>query len=217
MPVAWRVSEEIRSITASGGGLRSKDATKRATSSSSPSTSISTPALSLETVPNKLCAIARLKTNGRNPTPWTIPSTRIRFRMMGMGKTSATFARALSTACTFITLTNLAVLFDRTVLRVPGGVVWIFPYSLRFCPHCGCEVDRRRWVERGGTSKRTGTLVVLVTRRLRPTSDVTVATVAGLCVPPAPWDLVLAPPSPAVATVAGLCVPPGLLGITCAA
>src|SRR5512141_2657386 len=57
----------------SGGASSCKAFTNASSASGEPSTAISTPADVLRTQPFRRCRAARLKTNGRNPTPWTMP------------------------------------------------------------------------------------------------------------------------------------------------
>src|SRR5215211_5300146 len=64
-----------RSITARGGASAASASRNRSTVSAAPSTSTNTPPASLPTSPARAC------TNGRNPTPCTIPSTRTRVRV----------------------------------------------------------------------------------------------------------------------------------------
>ncbi len=65
-----------RSTWASGGASRTSAARKSCTPAAGPSTSANTPSASLPTQPARPSLVAREYTNGRNPTPWTTPSTR---------------------------------------------------------------------------------------------------------------------------------------------
>ncbi len=69
-----------RSILASGGASRSSRSRKSLTVAAGPSTSTNTPSRSLPTNPVRPSPVARVYTNGRKPTPWTTPSTRIAVR-----------------------------------------------------------------------------------------------------------------------------------------
>ena len=66
----------IRSIRASGGASVSKTRRNSRTAPGGPSTSANTPSTSLPTRPPSPRPVASEYTNGRKPTPWTIPSTR---------------------------------------------------------------------------------------------------------------------------------------------
>src|ERR1035438_5188533 len=70
----------IRSILASGGASRCNPRRNFLTSSAGPSTSTNTPSASLPTNPDRPSPVASVYTNGRKPTPCTIPSTRIAVR-----------------------------------------------------------------------------------------------------------------------------------------
>src|SRR5215218_9448175 len=70
-----------RSITARGGASAASASRNRSTVSAAPSTSTNTPPASLPTSPASPSRPARACTNGRNPTPCTIPSTRTRVRV----------------------------------------------------------------------------------------------------------------------------------------
>src|SRR6266700_4223711 len=69
-----------RSILASGGASRSSRRRKSPTVAGGPSTSTNTPSRSLPTSPVRPRPVARVYTNGRKPTPWTTPFTRIAVR-----------------------------------------------------------------------------------------------------------------------------------------
>src|ERR687897_3392170 len=73
-----------RSITASGGASVASASRNRSTLSAAPSTSTNTPPASLPTSPASPSRPARACTNGRKPTPCTIPSTRTRVRVSAM-------------------------------------------------------------------------------------------------------------------------------------
>ena len=60
-----------------GGAVICKEEINFSSRSLSPSASITTPCASLRIYPKSRCCFARRKTKGRNPTPCTIPSTRI--------------------------------------------------------------------------------------------------------------------------------------------
>ena len=70
-----------RSILASGGASRSSRRRNSLTAAAGPSTSTNTPSMSLPTSPARPSPVARVYTNGRKPTPWTIPSTRTAVRI----------------------------------------------------------------------------------------------------------------------------------------
>ena len=72
---------------AAAASSRSEPRERRRSPSASPSTSMSTPALSLRTNPTSPSATACRYTNGRKPTPCTVPVTRSRVR--GIGARSA--------------------------------------------------------------------------------------------------------------------------------
>ena len=74
-----RLGRRPTATRASGGGVVDEQAgAARRCCSASPSTSMSTPARSLRTKPARPSATAWRYTNGRNPTPWTVPVTRRR-------------------------------------------------------------------------------------------------------------------------------------------
>ena len=77
-----------RSILASGGASRSSRRRKSLTVAAGPSTSTNTPSRSLPTSPVRPRPVARVYTNGRKPTPWTTPSTRIAVRTSWVGPAS---------------------------------------------------------------------------------------------------------------------------------
>ena len=66
--------------TASAGGRSRSAATNPDSAAGGPSASISTPVSSLPTNPASPNSAASACTNGRNPTPCTIPATRMRVR-----------------------------------------------------------------------------------------------------------------------------------------
>src|SRR2546427_781631 len=70
-----------RSILASGGASRSSRWRNSPTAAAGPSTSTNTPPTSLPTSPLRPSPVASVYTNGRKPTPWTTPSTRIAVRI----------------------------------------------------------------------------------------------------------------------------------------
>jgi hypothetical protein len=84
IPVGTSWVAVTRSITASGGASAAIAAQKRSTVSAGPSTSTNTPPGSLPTSPASPRRPARACTNGRKPTPCTIPSTRSRVRVSPM-------------------------------------------------------------------------------------------------------------------------------------
>ncbi len=73
-------SQVISSMRASGGGRWRTSSRNRSSAWLSPSTSMSTPPARLHTNPPSPSRDARPWTNGRNPTPWTTPSTAIERR-----------------------------------------------------------------------------------------------------------------------------------------
>ena len=76
IPVGASGVAVTRSITASGGASAASASRNRSTVSAAPSTSTNTPPASLPTSPASPSRPARACTNGRKPTPCTIPSTR---------------------------------------------------------------------------------------------------------------------------------------------
>ncbi len=76
-PRGGRSCVRTASITARGGGRSCNMVRKPATSVASPSISMIAPELSLRTDPARPSAAAVVYTNGRKPTPWTTPCTRI--------------------------------------------------------------------------------------------------------------------------------------------
>ena len=80
-PLGVMACAVTRSTRASGGASRSTRSRNFLTDSAGPSTSAKTPSTSLPTHPARPSRAAREYTNGRNPTPWTTPSTRTDVRM----------------------------------------------------------------------------------------------------------------------------------------
>jgi len=80
-PVGGTALLVTRSILASGGASRCSTSRNSLTAASGPSTSMNTPSTSLPTNPLRPRPVAAVYTNGRKPTPWTIPSTRIAVRI----------------------------------------------------------------------------------------------------------------------------------------
>src|SRR5579862_2961626 len=80
-PLGVRGAVVIRSILASGGASRSSRTRNSLTAAGAPSTSTNTPSVSLPTCPPSPRPVASVYTNGRKPTPWTMPSTRIAVRI----------------------------------------------------------------------------------------------------------------------------------------
>src|SRR5262245_34058030 len=79
-PTGATSSAATRSTTASGGAESASPESRLAIAASSPSASTSTPRASLRTCPASPSSFASRETNGRNPTPCTVPSTRTRTR-----------------------------------------------------------------------------------------------------------------------------------------
>ncbi len=82
-PCSWasgRGSASTAKIFARGGASATSRDVKRSTAAAAPSTSMNTPSVSFPTWPASPISQARRWTKGRNPTPWTTPTTRIRLR-----------------------------------------------------------------------------------------------------------------------------------------
>ncbi len=71
-------------IVASGGNSSESAFSKRPSASAPPSTSIVTPRESFQTRPESRSRAASRYTNGRKPTPWTVPVTTNRMRLFSL-------------------------------------------------------------------------------------------------------------------------------------
>ena len=60
-------------IIAAGGGVSRSARSNNVRAVPGPKTSMVTPEVSLRTQPTRPCPVASRKTQGRSPTPWTVP------------------------------------------------------------------------------------------------------------------------------------------------
>src|SRR5215471_4812669 len=116
LPYGCICSETTWSTRASGGASRRTANRNSATAAREPSTSANTPSESLPTKPDRPSRAASAWTNGRNPTPCTVPVTRTETRVTSLLTVPVWRGRALSSQTM---TTHAAIGYE---LRQRGGL-----------------------------------------------------------------------------------------------